>query len=80
MTTYSRRTTCTKGHAVTVAFDWDELRSSGTSHFVKICPVDGCDGAVVGTLPRGADRGSLSTRPAPRGPSERASLGPSLCS
>jgi len=60
---YSKSAACSKGHPVTLTFDWDQLWSPQPGRFSRQCPIPTCDGGVVGTLPKGADPRTLDVVP-----------------
>ena len=64
MATYSRSATCTKGHVITVSFEWDANRATdGPKEYSESCPVPGCGGTVSGRLPIGTDSASVKLEP-----------------
>jgi len=63
VTIYSKSTACSKGHPVTLTFDWDGQRAPLPGRFSRLCPLPTCDGGVVGTLPKGADPSTLDVVP-----------------
>ena len=58
MSVYVRIVTCSKGHPVRLAFEWNPDGIGDPEEYSKACPMSGCDGLVTGKLPIGAEPGS----------------------